>query len=76
MIKKKKRPLRLKGWVLQFVSAFGLTISVLLGFYLGYLIGGRSGGQSYGGVLGALVGLVLGLAGLIYLAHGENQENE
>ena len=74
MLKKGKSTLRLKGWALQFVTAFGLTISVLLGFYGGYLIGDRYGWKSYGGVLGALVGLVLGLAGLIFLAQGETSK--
>ena len=71
MLKKEKGHLRRKSWVLQFVTAFGLTFSVLCGFYGGYLLGSRYGWKSSGGVLGALVGLFLGLLGLIYLAQEE-----
>jgi hypothetical protein len=67
---KKRRTRRPRGLVL-FVTAFGLTISVLFGFYLGYL-GGRCWGlEHFTGVLGALVGFLVGIIGLIFLAKGE-----
>mgnify|MGYP000850251492 CR=1 FL=1 len=61
---------KVKGWVLQFITAFGLTLSVTVGFFLGYLAGKSFGGETYMGVVGALVGFVLGLAYLIWLATG------
>ena len=73
MLKEKKGGSRAKGGLLQFVTAFGLTISVVLGFYFGYLIGQPSGRETYTGVLGALVGFLLGLAGLIWLDSGEDK---
>lgn len=73
MIKQKNRGRRLKGWLLQFVTAFGLTTSVLVGFYVGYIIGRQHGGETYTGILGALLGFVLGLAGLIMIAASEKK---
>lgn len=73
MMKSEKRGPWLKGWLLQFVTAFTLTISVLVGFYAGYLIGRLYGGESYTGILGALLGFVVGLAGLILIAADEKK---
>ncbi|HEY8393044.1 MAG TPA: hypothetical protein VIL83_10015 [Capillibacterium sp.] len=67
---------RLRGFLRQFVTAFGLTCSVLAGFYGGYLIGRRYGGEAYTGIGGALLGFVVGLAGLILLAAGENRRGK
>lgn len=53
------------------MTAFGLTISVLFGFYLGYLGGRYWGLEHYTGILGALVGFLVGIIGLIFLARGE-----
>ena len=44
MLKKEKGHLRRKSWVLQFVTAFGLTFSVLCGFYGGYLLAAGTAG--------------------------------
>ena len=67
---KNRRPRGPRGLVL-FVTAFGLTISVVLGFYLGYLSGRCYGCEHLTGILGALVGFLVGLIGLILLARGE-----
>lgn len=68
---KRKKPRRLRGLVL-FVTAFGLTISVVFGFYLGYLSGRCYGYEHLTGVLGAVAGFLVGLTGLIFLAKGES----
>ena len=61
---------RVKRWFLQLITAFGLTLSVTIGFFLGYLAGNSFGGETYTGIVGALVGFVFGLAYLIWLAIG------
>jgi membrane protein DedA with SNARE-associated domain len=67
---RERRTRRRRGLVLV-VTAFGLTISVLFGFYLGYLGGRYWGLEHYTGILGALVGFLVGIIGLIFLARGE-----
>jgi F0F1-type ATP synthase assembly protein I len=76
MAKRKKKGSRLKGWLLQFATAFGLTASVLAGFYAGYLIGRFYGGETYTGIIGALLGFVVGIVGLILITIGENKEGK
>lgn len=71
MVRPKGRP-RVPRSLILFVTAFGLTISVVLGFYLGYLCGRHYGWEHHTGVLGALVGFLVGITGLILLARGEH----
>lgn len=63
---------RVKGWLLQFITAFGLTLSVTVGFFLGYRIGKAFGVEVYAAVGGALVGFVIGLVYLIWLVDGND----
>lgn len=73
MTKPKRKGPRFRGWLLHFVTAFGLTSSVLAGFGLGCLIGQQYGGEPYTGIIGALLGFAVGLSGLILIAAGESK---
>jgi hypothetical protein len=64
---------RFKGRLLQLITAFGLTLSVTLGFFLGYWVGKYFGVELYAGVGGSLVGFGVGLAYLIWLAGREDE---
>lgn len=72
MVKEKKGKARRPRGAVLFIAAFGLTVSVLVGFSLGYLSGRSLGREPLTGVVGALVGFLVGIAGLIFLAKGEN----
>ena len=74
--KPKETVSRLRGFLRQLVTAFGLTSSVVAGFYGGYLLGRPDGREPYTGIIGALLGFAVGLAGLILLAAGENREGK
>ncbi|NLW56548.1 MAG: hypothetical protein GX050_08045 [Firmicutes bacterium] len=69
---KAKSFVRVKGRLLQFITAFGLTFSVTVGFFLGYRVGKVFGVEFYAGVGGALVGFGVGLGYLIWLAGRED----
>ena len=66
--RRRKGRFRFEGWFLQFITAFGLSISVTGGFFLGHWVGKKVGGRTYTGVIGALIGLVVGLTYLTWLA--------
>jgi len=70
--RKAKGFVQLKGRLLQFITAFGLTISVTLGFFLGYWAGKYFGIELYTGVGGSLVGFGIGLVYLAWLANRGN----
>lgn len=71
MVQGRKKKARQPRGLVLFAAVFGLTVSVLLGFYLGYLSGRNSGREPLTGVVGALVGFLVGITGLIFLARGE-----
>jgi len=71
--RKAKGFVRVKGRLLQFLTAFGLTLSVTAGFFLGYWAGKYFGVELYAGVGGSLVGFGIGLAYLAWLANRGNE---
>ena len=55
------------AWLLNYLTGFGLALSVVGGFLIGYFLGGGQYGV-YAGLGGALIGFVLNFIYLLWLA--------